>query len=121
MRNFRKLRVWMFAIELTKEVYSIVSSFPKEEKYGLVSQMTRASVSVASNIAEGCSRRSQADYKRFLEYSIGSLFEIETQMIIAKEIGYVHESRFNKILDMLYKEEKMLNSLISKIINEKKR
>lgn len=118
MRNFRNLEVWKFGIVIAKEVYNITGTFPKEEKYGIISQLTRASVSVSSNIAEGCSRNSEIDFKRFLEYSIGSLFEIETQMIIAKEIGYITEQKMNSFLEMVFKEERMLNSLIRKIKND---
>jgi four helix bundle protein len=79
MRNFRKLDIWKDGIELAKETYLLSKLLPDEEKFGLKSQICRASVSVPSNIAEGCSRNSQIEYKRFLEIAMGSAFEMETQ------------------------------------------
>lgn len=78
MRDFRKLDIWKNGIELVKQVYQLSNKLPSEEKFGLRSQITRAAVSVPSNIAEGCSRNSEVEFKRFLEISMGSLFEVET-------------------------------------------
>lgn len=89
MRDFRKLEIWKNGIELVKQVYQLSDKFPSEEKFGLRSQITRASVSVPSNIAEGCSRNSEIEFKRLLEIAIGSLFEVETQLIIAKELKFI--------------------------------
>ncbi|MFD2724853.1 four helix bundle protein [Hyunsoonleella rubra] len=83
MRDFRKLDIWKNGIELVKQVYQLSDKLPSDEKFGLRSQLTRASVSVPSNIAEGRSRNSEVEFKRFLEIAMGSLFEIETQLIIA--------------------------------------
>lgn len=90
-------------------------SFPKEEKYGLVSQISRASVSVPSNIAEGSSRTSEKDYKRFLEISLGSSFELETQLLIADAVNYGEMELRNEILRDIDEEQKMLTSFISKL------
>ena len=76
MRNFRNLEIWTRGIELVKEIYKLTSKFPSNEKFGLISQMQRASVSIPSNIAEGCSRNSDVEFKRFLEIAIGSSFEL---------------------------------------------
>ncbi len=89
MRNFRELEVWKESIEIVKKVYSITNAFPSNEKFGLVSQMNRCRVSIASNIAEGCSRKSEIDFARFLEISIGSSFELETQLIISNNLIYI--------------------------------
>ncbi|MCG8698779.1 MAG: four helix bundle protein [Bacteroidales bacterium] len=78
MRNFRNLNIWQKGIQLVKMTYKISAQLPKEEVYGLKSQICRAAVSVPSNIAEGCSRNSEIEYKRFLEIAMGSLFEVET-------------------------------------------
>ena len=115
MRNFRKLDIWKKAIELTKLIYKITVDFPITEKYGLKSQIQRASVSVASNIAEGSSRRSEVDFARFLEMSIGSAFEVETQLIIAKELGYISKSNYESILSHIQILQRQINALLTKI------
>jgi len=115
MRDFRKLEIWSNAIKLTKEIYYISDGFPEKEKFGLTSQVRRAAVSIPSNIAEGASRRSQPDFVRLLEIALGSAFEVETQLIIAKEIGYIEEGTFAKCLDELTILQKQINQLISSI------
>ena len=88
MRNFKELKIWQKGIEIASETYKIISHFPTSEKYGLSSQMTRSAVSIASNIAEGSSRKSEKDYHRFIEIALGSCFELETQLVIAKAVSY---------------------------------
>lgn len=78
MRDFRKLEIWNKGIAIVKTVYAFTADLPKSEKYGLISQMQRCAVSIPSNIAEGCSRNSEIEYKRYLEIAIGSAFELET-------------------------------------------
>lgn len=106
MRNFKTLNIWKQGVELVKLIYQLVEKFPKEEKFGLVSQITRAAVSVPSNIAEGCSRTSELEFKRFLEITIGSLFELETQLIIAKELDWAKDVQLNPIFDLIEKKLK---------------
>jgi four helix bundle protein len=115
MRNFRDYQIWNDAIILTKQVYGIISRFPDEEKYGLKSQIQRATVSIASNIAEGASRKSEADFARFLEISLGSAFELETQLIIAKELSYINKEDFDLVLLDINTLQRRINSLITKI------
>nr|WP_298249125.1 four helix bundle protein [uncultured Halomonas sp.] len=91
MRKHQQLRVWQEAMKLVVAVYAITSSFPVSERYGLVSQMQRAAVSVPSNIAEGAARGSKADFLRFLYIARGSLSELETQLQIAQRLGYLHD------------------------------
>src|SRR5262245_46345730 len=86
MRNFKELKIWQKGIDLAVKTYRFTDTFPKEDKYALVQQMTRASVSIPSNIAEGSSRKSEKDYGRFIELSLGSAFELETQVIIAEKL-----------------------------------
>ncbi len=115
MRNFRNLEIWKKSIELVQKVYKLTKKYPDEEKFGLISQMQRASVSISSNIAEGCSRNSEIEFKRFLEIAIGSAFELETQLIIASELDYHSISEQNEIAEDLNGIQKQINSLITKI------
>lgn len=117
MRDFRKLEIWKNGIKIVKQIYELSSKFPAEEKFGLRSQITRAAVSISSNIAEGCSRNSELEFKRYLEISMGSLFEVETQLIIAKELDFINIEELSNIFDLLKIEAKMMNSLIQKIKN----
>lgn len=124
MHNYRELKIWQKSIELTKLVYQLTYDLPSNEKFGLASQLQRASVSVASNIAEGASRDSQKEFNYFLSLAIGSLFEIDTQIIIAKGLGFINEEESDKILNQVLELIKMTrgfqntiksNSLASKI------
>ena len=91
-RKHHELRAWQEAMSLVKDIYQITSSFPNEEIYALTSQMRRAAVSIPSNIAEGAARTGYKEFLQFLSISRGSLSELETQLIIAKELGYMHAS-----------------------------
>lgn len=115
MRNFRNFEIWKRSIELSKVIYEVTKLFPSNERFGLTSQIQRAAVSIASNIAEGSSRKSEADFARFLEISLGSAFEVETQLTIAKEIGYLDDINYVKILSEINIIQKQINSLITKI------
>jgi len=101
IRTFRDLKVWQKGIELVKEVYKITSNFPKEEQYGLVSQLRRASISVPSNIAEGFRRKHAKEHKQFLNIALGSCAELETQIFIAKELGYINEQNEQALVGLL--------------------
>ena len=89
MRNFRKLDIWNDARFLVKEVYILTSKLPSTEKFGLTSQINRCSISIPANIAEGCAKDSQKDFVRFLQISLGSAFEWETQIIICKNLNFL--------------------------------
>lgn len=117
MRDFKKLEIWKNGIELVKQVYQLSNKLPSEEKFGLRSQITRAAVSVPSNIAEGCSRSSEVEFKRFLEIAMSSLFEVETQLIIAQALKLIEEKELEAIFSFIQKEAKIINSLINKIKN----
>src|SRR4029079_9171478 len=98
MHDYRKLRVWQDSVELVKEIYLVTKTFPREEKFGLVSQINRAAVSVPSNIAEGAGRNTKREVRNFLGNANGSLYELETQLIISNDLAYLRKDTLNKIL-----------------------
>ena len=108
MKNFKNLKVWQKSMEIVKQVYLFVMGFPKEEKFSLANQLTRAAISISSNIAEGSSRSSDKDYARFVEMSLGSCFEVETQVLVAISLGIGDQVTGNKLLMLLDEEQKML-------------
>ncbi|MDO4823845.1 MAG: four helix bundle protein [Bacteroidales bacterium] len=115
MRNFRTYKIWNDAVELCTEIYKISHTFPASETYALANQMQRASVSIASNIAEGCSRKSEVEFAHFLEMAIGSAFEVETQLLIAKQLMYIDEQTYQMQETVLNELEKNINRLITKL------
>lgn len=115
MKSYRDLLVWQKSIALVTSVYGFTSRFPKEETYGLTSQIRRSAVSVPSNIAEGYGRQSTQDYIRFLQISRGSLFELQTQLEIARNLDFLSLDSFDKLYESTREIERMLSSLISKI------
>ena len=115
MKNFRNYFIWKQGIELTVGAYALTRQLPKEEIYGLSSQIKRAAVSIPSNIAEGCSRETDKDFKRFLEISVGSAFELETDLIIAERLGYIKSVDIENFLAALRIEQRKISSLISTI------
>ncbi|MBU0579792.1 MAG: four helix bundle protein [Candidatus Margulisbacteria bacterium] len=108
--NHKDLDAWKEAIELISLIYTITKKFPKEEIYGLVSQMRKAAVSIASNIAEGAARKSKNEYLQFLNITQSSLSELETQIIIAKKINYLED--IDNIMIQIEKERKLIFGLI---------
>ena len=115
MRNFREYEIWQKAILFAKLIYQITEKFPSTEKYGLCSQMQRASVSIASNISERASRNSEIDFARFLEISLGSAFELETQLIIATELKYIGEDQSKKALSEINVLQRQIGQFITVI------
>lgn len=113
MRNFRKYDIWKNGIDIIKAAYQISELLPEDEKFGLRSQITRAAVSIPSNIAEGSSRNSDLEFKRFLEVAIGSAFELETQLIVIEELGLCTADQLNDIKEKLLTEQKMINKFIT--------
>ena len=114
-RNFREYPVWKEAVDYATFVYEITGKLPWFEKKGLCDQLQRAAVSISSNIAEGAARFSDAEFTRFLDYALGSAFEVETQLLIAKNIGYMDETQYEELLSKLASIERQLNGLISSI------
>ncbi len=113
MGNFKELLVWKKSIEFVTEIYEITASFPSEEKFGLVSQIRRSAVSIPSNIAEGNARRSSADYVQFLKIARGSGAEVETQIIISKNLGFIEEVKSEELTSKITEIMKMINGLIN--------
>ncbi|PKP39341.1 MAG: four helix bundle protein [Bacteroidetes bacterium HGW-Bacteroidetes-13] len=120
INSFKDLLVWQKGIELVKEVYKVIEKMPQEELFGLSGQIKRSVLSVPSNIAEGWGRNSTLSYLHFLKISRGSLFELETQLIIAKELEFISSDALNKIDKLIHELSKMLNSLIKSIKNKSK-
>ena len=114
--HFKELKVWQKGMTLVKEVYLFTKPFPKDEMFGLTSQICRSAVSIVSNIAEGAGRESTKDFLRFLSITRGSLAELETQILIAVDLGYAPEAK--KILEMLDEVSRMVNGL-QKALEEK--
>lgn len=109
--NFKDLIVWQKSIALVKAIYILTQAFPPEEKFGLISQIRRCSVSVPSNIAEGQARRTTGDFIRFISNAEGSLAECETQLIIAIELGYCEQNKADNGFGLMMEIRKMLNAL----------
>ena len=108
--------IWQKGIEITEKVYLITNNFPQNELFSLTNQIRRASVSISSNIAEGFGRNSTKSYMNFLKISRGSLYELETQLIIADRLNYISDNELLKsINDLLSEEGKMINSYINKL------
>jgi four helix bundle protein len=97
MHRYKELKVWQKAIELTLKVYKITKELPKEEKFALANQLNRCAVSIPSNIAEGAGRNSNKDFNNFLGIALGSSFELETQLYISHQLGYVNDGDYDPI------------------------
>jgi four helix bundle protein len=119
MRNLRELKIWQKGMNIVTGVYRLAASLPVDGKYGLKAQLQRAAVSIPSNIAEGCSRTSEQEFKRFSEIAIGSAYELETQLKISLNLDLIPKGTVDPILSMVSQEQKMLNSFISKVKRRK--
>lgn len=101
MHRFKELTIWKLSREFCSDIYEVTTSFPETEKFGIINQLRRASVSVPSNIAEGCSRKSNKDFSRFLEIAIGSMYELETQLLISNDLGFVSKEKTQELIEKL--------------------
>lgn len=113
--NFRKLEIWIQSMDVVTDVYKLIAAFPADEKYGLKSQISRCAISVPSNIAEGSGRSTAKDFARFLDFSIGSSFELETQLILANRLFDIDS---NELVDRCQNLQRMIFGFQSKILNE---
>ena len=114
-QSFRDLEVWQKAIQLTVAVYKLTSGFPDSEKFGLTNQMRRAAVSIASNIAEGCGRSTRGEYLQFLGHARGSCSEVETQIVIAKELRFGAKEQIDRAEDICSEVGRMLGGVMKSL------
>ncbi len=118
MRDFKNLAVWQKAHQLTLDMYRVTSTFPRDEIFGITSQIRRASASIGANIAEGCGRDTQADFNRFLTMAMGSASELESHLLLAKDLGLIPMAQFDDVADKTVEVKKMLSALIQRIKHE---
>ncbi len=115
MRAFSNLSIWQKSHELSLKIYTVTKSFPKEEMFGLTSQMRRSAASIPTNIAEGCGRSTNPQLKRFLDFSIGSASELEYQIILSKDLSYIPANIFNELNTMVTEVRKMIHAYRSRL------
>ena len=115
MKDFRDLKIWQRSHKLTLEIYRLTRAFPREEIYGLVSQMRRSSASIPTNIAEGCGRNTDADFARFLDNSAGSASELDYQLILSRDLQYISPNTYQSLSTELTEIKRMLNAFIQKL------
>jgi len=121
VKTYQELIAWQKAIELVTEVYAATRDFPRDEIYGLTGQLRRAAVSIPSNIAEGQGRASSGEFIQFLCHARGSLYEVETQVIIANNLSYLSQAQRNSLVAEISQLGRILNALITSIETRKKR
>ncbi|MGA2695819.1 MAG: four helix bundle protein [Terriglobales bacterium] len=119
MKDFRSLRVWEKSHKLTLDIYRVTTSFPREETYGLTSQMRRSSASIGANIAEGCGKRGNNEFHRFLQIASGSASELDYHLLLARDLGFLPDNDFREFGDDLLELRKMLTSLLQKVGSER--
>ena len=116
MRDFRKLKVWEKAHQLTLQVYRITKNFPSDERFGLTVQLRRAAPSVPTNIAEGCGRNSERELARFMSIAAGSASEVEYQLLLASALSYIQNEIYRELNQQVNEVKRMLNSFIQKLL-----
>ena len=121
MKNFRDLEVWNLAHQLTLQAYQCTRSFPPDERFGLTSQIRRAAASVPANIAEGCGRRGNAEFHRFLQMAMGSASELEYHLLLSRDLQYMDQSVYEPLNHSTTRVKRMLASLINKVDAERQR
>jgi len=119
LKNYRELKVWQKSYRLCLDLYRITKKFPKEEIYGLTSQIRRAAVSIPSNIAEGYGRKTTADYLRFLYIAYGSICELESQLLLSGDLNYENQKNLKALKDGTEEVERMLKALIKSLENKR--
>jgi len=115
MHNFKELKVWQQSRKLVKEIYQVSSSFPLDERFGLISQIRRAAISIPTNIAEGSGRNTDSDFAHFLNISLGSSYELESLLYLASDLALMNETDLEAQLSSLREIQKMIYSLIKSV------
>jgi four helix bundle protein len=115
MRDFRQIKVWDKAHRLTLEIYKTTAGFPREELYGLTSQLRRASASIPANIAEGFGRGGNVELARFLQIGMGSAYEVEYHALLAKDLGFIRRDPYNRLETQIVEVKRMLAALLLKV------
>jgi S23 ribosomal protein. len=115
MHNFKKLDIWIKSVGLVTDIYKLTNTFPSQERFGLISQMRRAAVSVPTNISEGSAKSSDKDFARFLEISFGSLLELETELLISFNLEYVSIEKYNVFQNQIAELQKMITGFKNKL------
>ena len=115
MKDFRKQKVWQKSHKLTLEIYKVTMGFPRDEIYGLTSQLRRCSSSIPANIAEGCGRNSDADFSRFLQIAMGSAAELEYHLLLSHDLGMLDDVSYEKLSQKTIEIKQMLTSFIKKL------
>ncbi len=115
MRNFKELKIWQKGFDIAIKCFKLTSLFSSEHRFGISSQINRSGVSIPSNVAEGSSWRSDKDYNRFIEIALGSSFELETQLLIAKELNFGDQIIIGEVLGIVTEEQKMLSSFMNSL------
>jgi four helix bundle protein len=115
LKDFRELKVWQKSHHLTLDVYRVTSVFPREERYGLTSQVRRACSSIPANIAEGCGRRGDAEFARFLQIAMGSACELEYHLLLARDLSYLNGVHYERLSAAAVEVKRMLTSLLQKL------
>ncbi len=120
IKSYKDLLIWNKGIEIVSLTYRLISNFPKDELYALSSQIKRSSVSIPSNIAEGYGRQSTQSYMQFIKIARGSLYELETQLLIAKKLDFINDEKiFSDLSNLIIEESKMINSFLNKLESHK--
>jgi four helix bundle protein len=119
VKDFRDLQVWQKSHDLTLKVYEHTQAYPKQEIYGLVSQLRRSSASIPTNIAEGCGRRGNGEFHKFLQIATGAASEVEYQLLLSKDLQYLSMEDYSKLSEAVVEVKRMLASLINKVERER--
>lgn len=119
MKDFRDLKVWEKAHAVTLEMYRVTNSFPRDERYGLTSQIRRCSASIAANIAEGCGRRGNGEFHRFLQVASGSASELDYHLLLARDLCFLGNDQYGSIAKQLGELRRMLTALILRVDAER--
>lgn len=115
MRDFRNFKIWEISHQLTLKIYRITKQFPKEEIYALTSQIKRSSYSIPTNIAEGCGRGSNKEFAHFLQIAIGSAYELDYQILLAKDLDYINEEMYQELNKEISSLQKQIAALLKKV------